>query len=149
MKLSALQSSTGKGADTITGSTTSDVLGAGAGADYLSGGSGADQFVFNSKDKFGAKGAGRITDFNPSDGDQLVVSSTALPGLKSATFAIATTPAQLLSLQSSSSNLIYYQPTGELFYDQNCTKKGFGKGGLFSVLEGAPTLTASNLGILA
>ena len=149
VNLSALQSSTGKGADTITGGTTNDVLGAGVGTDYLSGGSGADQFVFNRKDKFGAKGADRITDFNPSEGDQLVVSSTALPGLKSATFAIATTPAQLLSLQTSSSNLIYYQPTGELFYDQNGTKKGFGKGGLFSVLEGAPTLTASNLGILA
>jgi len=134
--------------DAISGSANDDVLGAGKGADKLTGASGADQFVFNTKDSFGAKGADTITDFNPEEGDQIVLSSNALPGLKTEpTFQAVSSKKALKAAQKSDSDLIYYQPLGQLFYDQNGSGKGFGSGGLFAVLSGAPVLEAADLAV--
>jgi Ca2+-binding RTX toxin-like protein len=80
--------STGQGNDTVTTGTGADRLSGGAGQDRLSagggddeihggegqdiltGGSGADRFVFTAKGDAGD----RITDFDPSQGDQLILS---------------------------------------------------------------------------
>ncbi|NQX72785.1 MAG: M10 family metallopeptidase C-terminal domain-containing protein [Epibacterium sp.] len=80
--------STGQGNDTVTTGTGADRLWGGAGRDRLStgegddelhggegqdiltGGSGADRFVFTAKGDAGD----RITDFDPSQGDQLILS---------------------------------------------------------------------------
>lgn len=70
---------TGTGADRLWGGTGRDFLSAGggddvlyggAGQDILTGGSGADRFVFASQDGVGD----RITDFDLSQGDQLILS---------------------------------------------------------------------------
>jgi hypothetical protein len=69
--------------DDLIGTASDDTIAAGKGADKLTGDSGADQFVFNTPDQFGKKGADIITDFNPGQGDQIVISPNALPGLGS------------------------------------------------------------------
>lgn len=58
-----------KSDDTIIGGDGSDILDGRAGSDVLTGGPGADFFVISS-------GVDRITDFNPSEGDQIVFQST-------------------------------------------------------------------------
>ena len=146
--LSSLIQGVSSKSDAISGSAKDDALGAGKGADKLTGAGGADQFVFNTKDKFGKKGADTITDFNPEEEDQLVLSPDALPGLKTdPTLQSVTSKKALKAAQKSDSDLVYYQPLGQLFYDQNSTRKGFGKGGLFAVLLGAPAITAEDLAI--
>jgi len=147
--LSALISkTTGKG-DAIIGTESQDLIGASKGALRLTGGEGADKFVFSERDLFGSRGADTITDFNPEDGDKLVISPNALPGLtETPVFDSVTSRKALKSAQRSDSDLIYYQPLGQLFYDQNGSRKGFGKGGLFAVIAGAPMLTADDLGVL-
>jgi hypothetical protein len=147
--LSALISkTTGKG-DAIIGTESQDLIGASKGALRLTGGEGADKFVFSERDLFGSRGADTITDFNPEDGDKLVISPNALPGLtETPVFGSVTSKKALKSAQRSDSDLIYYQPLGQLFYDQNGSRKGFGKGGLFAVIAGAPMLTADDLGVL-
>lgn len=55
--------------DTIIGGDGSDILDGRAGSDVLTGGLGADFFVISS-------GVDRITDFNPSEGDQIVFQAT-------------------------------------------------------------------------
>lgn len=146
--LSSLIQGVSSKSDAISGSAKDDVLGAGKGADKLTGASGADQFVFNTKDSFGNAGTDIITDFNPEEGDQLVLSPDALPGLKTdPSLQSVTSKKALKAAQKSEADLIYYQPLGQLFYDQNGSAKGFGSGGLFAVLSGAPVLTAENLGV--
>jgi len=140
---------TGKSAksDSIIGTDESDTIGAGKGVDRLQGKGSADKFVFNQKDKLGKKGADIITDFNASEGDAIAINPSALPGLRSAEFGVATSRGELNLLYTKSANIIYYQPTGQLIYDQNGSGKGFGKGGIFAILQGSPELSAEDLGI--
>jgi Ca2+-binding RTX toxin-like protein len=133
--------------DVVTGTDEDDTIGAGKGADELRGMGGADYFVFNQKDKFGAKGADNITDFDSDEGDVIALNAKALPGLTSAELGVATNKSELESLYSSTVNIIYYQPTGQLIYDQNGSGKGFGKGGIFAILAGSPELSAYDFGI--
>ena len=144
---SLIQGATTK-SDAISGSASEDVLGAGKGADKLTGGDAADQFVFNTRDRFGKRGADTITDFNPSQGDKLVLSPDALPGLSDPELTTVTSKKALKAAQKSAATLIYYEPLGQLFYDQNGSSKKFGKGGLFAILSGAPALSTDDLGLL-
>ena len=54
----------GSGADRLTGDAGNDLLDGGSGSDILTGGFGGDAFVFGNGD--------RVTDFNASQGDQIV-----------------------------------------------------------------------------
>lgn len=47
--------------------------------------------------------------------------------------------------QRSAGNIIYFQPKGLLFYDENGAEKGYGDGGLIAKLKGSPTLSSDNL----
>lgn len=147
VSLSALMTGSSKGKDLVTGTDGSDTIGAGKGKDKLQGGTGADIFAFSKKDKFGKKGADIITDFKPEEGDKIALSAKALPGLKSAEFGIAANKSELKSLYKSAANIIYYQPKGRLIYDENGSDKGFGEGGIFSILTGSPEINAGDFGI--
>ena len=147
VSLSALMTGSSQGKDVVTGTDGSDTIGAGKGKDKLQGGTGADIFAFSKKDKFGKKGADIITDFKPEEGDKIALSAKALPGLKSAEFGIAANKSELKSLYKSAANIIYYQPKGRLIYDQNGSDKGFGEGGIFSILTGSPEINVGDFGI--
>ncbi|MEH2323847.1 MAG: hypothetical protein V7K32_09775 [Nostoc sp.] len=48
------------------------------------------------------------------------------------------------SAATSTAKIVYDSVSGQLFYNQNGSTAGFGSGGLFATLTGAPTLAASD-----
>ena len=84
----------GTGADTLVGGAGADTLTGGAGADSLTGGAGADTFVFQTGDSGNgsvtvaapktaifAGSADVITDFNPGEGDSIVLDGVVFDSL--------------------------------------------------------------------
>jgi len=146
--LSSLIQGSTKGSDQVAGTLSSDVIGSGKGVDRLTGDAGSDQFVFNTRDKFGPKGADLITDFDPSENDQLILGAAALQGIREILFEAVASKKALKAAAEDKANLIYLQPTGQLFYDQNGSGRSFGKGGLFAILQNAPSLSPDNIALL-
>lgn len=111
--------------------------------DTMTGNSGADLFAITSRKK---KERDFITDFNNSEGDKIGVSRNALKGLSSINFAIASNKKELKVLFKEDANFIYLSGSGKLYYDQNGSGKGFGKGGgLFATLSGNPEITEEDI----
>ena len=138
-----------KRSDFVNGTLQDDIIGFGKGKDRLIGDDGADQFVISEKDRFGKRGADTIIDFTPKDGDQLIVSKTALKGLsRDAELGIAESKKEFKAMKLDPVELIYYAAKGKVYYDQNDGAKGFGKGGLFAILKGAPILDSENFGLM-
>ena len=53
------------------------------------------------------------------------------------------------SLRQEAMEIVYFEPKGQLYYNQNDEGKGFGKkGGLFAILNGSPELSEDNIGLL-
>ncbi|RCJ35587.1 hypothetical protein A6769_18210 [Nostoc punctiforme NIES-2108] len=130
----------GKGNDTLVGGRDNDVLIGGVGADF---------FVYNSNVEFTSTvvGVDAIADFNSSEGDKIVLDKTTFGALASAagTGFSNLNDFQITNLAGTSTAKIVYDPVNEqLFYNQNGSVAGFGSGGLFAALTGAPTLTASD-----
>ncbi|MEH2356415.1 hypothetical protein [Nostoc sp.] len=118
------------------------------------GGVGADFFVYNSNVDLTTTVVG-ITDFNSSEGDKILLDKTTF-GTFPLRVAVGIASAagtgfsnlndfQITNLAGTSTAKIVYNPViGQLFYNQNGSAAGFGSGGLFATLTGAPTLTASD-----
>ncbi|WP_143874403.1 beta strand repeat-containing protein [Nostoc linckia] len=152
----------GTGNDTLIGGAGNDTLVGGAGNDVLTGGTGADRFLYNTSAAFAtsAVGVDTITDFNRSQGDKIVLDKTTFS-------AISSTPGngfsnagefksigfdlfQLTILEGiSSAKIVYDAVNGRLFYNQNGILPGFGSGGQFATLTGAPSLNANDFIIQA
>ena len=147
--LSEIIKSSSKGAELVEGSKKDDVIGFGKGRHRLFGDRGEDIFVFNKKDKFGPKGADRIIDFDPAK-DQLLVGKKALKGIgNKPEFAAASNRKEMKALQREDMELVYFEPKGQLYYNQNDEGRGFGKkGGLFAILQGAPEMTQDSIGLV-
>ena len=85
----------GAGADTLAGGAGADTLLGGPGADLLSGGPGADRFILQGSGGLdsGLAAMDRIQDFNPGEGDRLVLrgeaSGTGLLALPSRSFGLS------------------------------------------------------------
>jgi len=134
--------SKGKQSNKIKGTSGDDYLLAGKGADILIGKGGADQFLFTQNDRFGRRGTDIIKDFNIDEGDRLVLSPKRLRGLDSdPSLAIATKKKQLKKLARTNIDVIYFEPKGQIIYNQNDKKSGFGAGGMFAVLANEPELS--------
>ena len=90
-----------------------------------------------------------IVDFNAED-DQLLVGKNALKGLgKKPEFGTASNRKELNALAKEDMDLVYFEPKGFLYYNQNDEGKGFGKkGGLFAILQGMPEMTEDNIGLM-
>ncbi|WP_375452831.1 choice-of-anchor Q domain-containing protein [uncultured Nostoc sp.] len=142
------------GNDQLSGGTGNDLLIGGKGNDTLVGGMGADSFVYNSNARFTSTGVGSdtIADFNHSQGDKIVLDKTTFSAITSAVgrgFS-KSSDFKITSLGAASNAVIVYNPlTGQLLYNQNGSAAGFGSGGQFAQLTGAPTLTASDFMIQA
>ncbi|WP_442940157.1 beta strand repeat-containing protein [Nostoc sp.] len=137
------------GNDYLRGGGGNDTLIGGAGNNVLTGGTGADRFLYNIDAAFVVSSVGldTISDFNSSQGDKIVLDKTTFG-------AIASTPGTGFSNKSdfqittsagtSTAKIIYDAVSGQLFYNQNGSAAGFGSGGLFATLTGAPILMASD-----
>lgn len=122
--------------DPLIGDANNNTLIAGAGAYTLTGGAGADRFVLRSAESHSSETADLITDFNPSEGDRIVLGGKAFPGLSRIRFKVATSTKQLNKLSSKKANIIYATKQDALYFDANGNKRGLGSdGGMFAVLS--------------
>ncbi|MEH2417359.1 choice-of-anchor Q domain-containing protein [Nostoc sp.] len=142
------------GNDQLRGGTGNDLLIGGQGNDLLVGGMGADSFLYGTNAAFtsAAVGIDTIADFNHSQGDKIVLDKTTFSAISSAAGTGFSNGSnfQITSLGALSNAAIVYDPmTGRLSYNQNGSAAGFGSGGQFAQLTGAPTLTASDFIIQA
>ena len=83
-----------------------------------------------------------ITNFNPKSEKLQIALETfdgAIDELK-----IARKEKQFSKLIKRDVDFIYNQQTGQLFFNENGRKDGFGNGGIFAILEGSPTLGLGN-----
>ncbi|WP_373529714.1 beta strand repeat-containing protein [Nostoc sp.] len=137
------------GNDLLRGGAGNDTLIGGAGNDTLVGGAGADKFLYDTNAPFAsaAVGVDTISDFNSSQGDKIVLDKTTFNAIASTAgtgFSNAS-DFKITSLGGASSGVIIYDAvSGQLFYNSNGSAAGFGSGGLFATLTGAPTLAASD-----
>ncbi|MHC5727458.1 MAG: calcium-binding protein, partial [Nostoc sp.] len=139
----------GTGDDLLIGGVGNDTLVGGQGNDLLVGGQGADSFLYDTNTAFTTASVGidTIADFNHSQGDKIVLSKTTFSAIASAggTGFSNASDFQITSLGGASNAAIVYDPlSGQLLYNQNGSAAGFGSGGQFAQLTGAPTLTASD-----
>jgi serralysin len=151
---------TGNPGTTNTSSTTQSVnnassgsgpsLAGGTGANRLTGTEGADRFTFASFDT----NSDTIINFNSEAGDKLVLYGDAFGGWiganKDLYLGIAYTYKKQMKLYNSKyADIIYNASNGQLLYNQNEGQRGLGAGGgLFAILEGAPTITRESFEIV-
>jgi ELWxxDGT repeat protein len=114
----------------------------------LSGTPGPNEFRFLTKDSFDRAGADFVTNFNANEGDRLLFSREALPGVRNASLRLANNKKRFKKALKGSSSLVYNQLTGELFYNANGKRSGFGEGGLLAILEGAPPLPGTSIALV-
>ncbi|MEH1940664.1 MAG: hypothetical protein V7L01_10655 [Nostoc sp.] len=137
------------GNDLLRGGTGNDILVGGAGNDILVGGAGADRFLYNTNAPFASSAVGvdTISDFKHSQGDKIILDKTTFSAITSAAgtgFSNKSDFKITNSAGTSTAKIVYDAVSGQLFYNQNGSAAGFGSGGLFATLTGAPTLTVSD-----
>ena len=137
-----------KGIPVKAGGDSDDVITGNAGKGVLVGGAGADAFAFIEQDRFGKRGTDRITDFNPDEGDKIVISPASFPGLDNFKFASISGRDSLRKALRGKATIIYIEETGELYYNATPGKSGKGAGGLFAVLNDRPQIGADSFDIL-
>ncbi|MFC3614168.1 beta strand repeat-containing protein [Lutimaribacter marinistellae] len=130
---------TGDGIDNLlSGRDGSDALYGGDGNDTLIGGNDGDAFAFDTA--LGAGNVDRIEDFDPSEGDYMLLETTIFTALSSSGNLLASEfRANTTGLaEASADRIVYNTNTGEVFYDAD------GLNGtaavLFAVLTGAPSI---------
>jgi len=126
--------------DLITGSNQGEALTGGLGRDRITGGGGPDAFVFETPGEFGSKNIDVITDFNSDEGDKLAISSAIFGNISTIRLRTVSSKKETRQAASSGSQFIYDAKTGFLYFDANGKNSGFGNGGEFAQLLGAPKI---------
>ena len=108
-----------------------------------------DEFRFELAGQFGKRQADRITGFDTEESDQLALGRDVFDGLTDIDLVTVTSKTQLATQSGSSTALIYFEPKGQLYFNQNGDESGYGEdGGLFAILKGGPDLSESAFRIL-
>jgi len=131
--------------DSVTGSNAGEALAGGKGADQLTGGGGADAFIFETPGEFGKQNIDTITDFDPKEGDKLAIATDAFAGVTRIQFQSATGKRDVRLASKGKSNFVYDDKAGMLYFDANGKKNGWGDGGEFARLLGAPEIGKGDL----
>jgi hypothetical protein len=126
--------------DVITGTNVGEAIAGGVGKDEMTGGGGADAFIFETPGEFGKQKRDTITDFNPEEGDKVTIASDAFDGINKIKFKAVNGKEELINAASSKKIFIYNEKKGMLYFNENGKKDGFGDGGEFAKLLGAPDL---------
>lgn len=134
--------------DISTSKESENIIQSKKGVATLKGTSKSDTFVFKTKNQYGKSAADTIIGFKKASGDKIMLDADVFSGISDLKFKSVNSKKQLQKEKSKSSNIVYYdKPTGskkgELYYDENGKKKGWGKGGLFAYLVGSPKLGKS------
>ena len=88
--------------------------------------------------------AEKITNFNSSS-DKLKINTDSFDIDNLASFAIAKNGRALKKLAKKDIDFLYCRKSGYLYFNENGSRKGFGDGGIFAIIKGAPKLTKRNL----
>jgi len=134
--------------DLITGGDTSDLLTGAGGRDRITGNGGADAFVFDKSSGFGKYSFDTITDFNPKEGDLIAISQEAFGGLSRIKFKSISGKRQLRREGRTKKDIIYDNRKGMIYYDANGKQSGWGDGGEFAKLLGAPTIGKNDFSLI-
>jgi serralysin len=130
------------GGDYLFGGAGNDTLDSGFGCDVLIGGSGADQFSFSTA--LGAGNMDTIQDFSVAEGDRIVLSRSVFMDV--GTGALSSAYFKAGTATSFDHHILYYQGSGELFYDVD------GSGGVaaikFATVSAGTALSASHFFIV-
>ena len=134
--------------DKITGSSETEVLAGGLGKDVLKGGSGTDGFLFQNIRKFGKREADMITDFDSDEGDLILVDKVIFGLSRKIKLKVVTGKKETKKALGTNNDFIYDNKKGFLYFNENGKDKGWGDGGLFVKLQGAPELGATDFTIV-
>ena len=134
--------------DKITGSSEGEVLSGGGGKDVLQGGDESDGFLFNTPNGFGKKQADVIKDFDPDEGDSVLVDKDVFGLSKKIKLKVITGKKASKKASKSNNDFVYDDKKGLAYFNENGKEKGWGDGGLFAKLQGAPELDASDFTIV-
>lgn len=139
------------GKDKITGTSNADILAGGLKKDKLRGGKGSDGFMFDHTVAFGKKNADVILDFNPSDGDRILIDHEDFDGVApgKVDLAVFTSKKEFKKLSKTIAPILYDSRKGLLYLNENHEVKSLGDGGVFAQLKGAPDINADNFIVLA
>ena len=103
------------------------------------------QYKLDTPAKFNKKSAEKITNFNPST-DTLGIDTDSFGLDSSANFTSGKNKkAVKKKLINQEFDFLYDEKKGGLYFNENGSDKGFGDGGIFAILKGAPDLTSDNL----
>ena len=129
--------------DKITGSSEGEILSGGKGKDVLKGGDGADGFLFQNPD-FGKKEADKIKDYNDDEGDSIIIKKKIFEVGNKISLKSVSGKKAMKKAFASNKEFVYDERKGLLFFNENGKEKGWGDGGLFIKLQGAPELAQSD-----
>ena len=134
------------GKDLIIGTENQDLIGNGPGVDSLKGKGGPDIFYFNAPEGFGRKAADKIKDFD-STNDVLIFGQGRFKSMSAQpSICFATNHKDFKQAVKSDSEFIYNNKNGRLYFNENGDQGGFGKGGLFAILNQKPILNELGIG---
>ena len=133
--------------DKITGSLKGEILSGGKGKDVLKGGDGADGFLFQNAD-FGKKEVDQIKDFNDDEGDSIIINKKIFEVGKKISLKSVSGKKALKKALASNKEFVYDEKKGFLYFNENGEEKGWGDGGLFVKLQGAPELVTTDFMII-
>lgn len=134
--------------DKITGSSEREVLAGGLGKDILEGGGGADGFLFNQSGEYGKRKADKIKDFDSNDGDSILVDKGVMGLGKKIKLKVVGGKKLSKRAARSKKDFVYDEWKGLLYFNENGKQKGWGDGGLFAKLQGAPELGVDDFTIV-
>lgn len=144
------------GNDELNGGLNDDRLVGGAGKDELTGGKGKDRFVFSATPNYpeGLEipfrkpllGTDRITDFEVGK-DKIVLDAGTFTKLVAGKKVSFNTVDDLDAARTSKGIITYVRDNGKLYYNANGGAAGFGNGGIFAVLEDAPSLGSRDFSV--
>jgi len=140
----------GEGRDRVFGGSGNDSISGGLGRDKLRGDEGSDRFIFDTGKVFNSDtiGSDRMIDFKRGE-DKIVLDQTTFTQISIRLFDSRVTFSSVGNIrqaENSSSLVTYIRSTGNLFYNENGSKEGFGSGGIFASIR-KPGSANGNLGV--
>ena len=133
--------------DKITGTSEGEILAGMKGKDVLKGGKGADGFLFDETGGFGNKHADQIKDFNSDEGDSILLDNNLFDLGKKIKLKSYGSKNKVKKAAKSKNDFVYDDKKGLLYFNENGKQKGWGDGGLFAKLQGAPELGSDDFTI--
>ena len=136
------------GKDKIIGGDNSEILIGGSGKNNFTGGDNADGFMFDSNSDFGKKAADKIQDFDADEGDHIMLDKATFGLGKKLKFKSVSGRAEANDAADTKKQIIYDEKKGRLYFNENGSEDGWGDGGYFAKLSGAPELVSNSFMIV-